>query len=256
MREVFLIPNVYHTTVIARPSKVVKSPYMADIKEPINQSSNNHSVLAHSPSLGASGMVKPGSQVIVSLKDDDKSKRKSRYTIDMVILSKTLIVGVNPYYANEIVEYMLNKKIIHDFENIVNIRKEVKVGNSRLDFVCEGKDGTKTYIEVKNVPLINDNKIAIFPDGYRKKKNDTVSERAVKHLRELSKLKQETKCDTYMVYVVQRSDAIGFSPAFTDTQYTKAFNQAMDAGVKMIAIKIKWKLNKAFFVSTLPVTIV
>ena len=75
--------------------------------------------------------------------------------------------------------------------------------NSRFDFY--GISDNKPFIlEVKNVPLADyvdcenkekknmnfDNydfkdKISYFPDGYRKKKNQPISERAIKHINEL-----------------------------------------------------------------------
>jgi hypothetical protein len=64
--------------VINRPSKKIKSPYLADIK--LFDDENNlieieH--LAHSPTLGCNGMIAPNVIVYVT-ENNDSEKRKSK----------------------------------------------------------------------------------------------------------------------------------------------------------------------------------
>jgi DNA-binding sugar fermentation-stimulating protein len=133
-------------------------------------------------------------------------------------------------------------------------------------------------VEVKNVPLShyrNDvkgcadyraaaaqavpaglgtrDKIALFPDGYRKKKEDAVSPRATKHLDNLAELvgtgDGRTKSDpgsaqqsdrAYCVFLCQRVDAVRFEPAALDGNYTSAFKAAVQAGVQVRCYVAAW----------------
>jgi len=84
-------------------------------------------------------------------------------------------------------------------------------------------------MEFKNVPLADyedvtakerakmdfsdrefNSKVAYFPDGYRQKNSDPVSPRALKHIRELTLIKRETKTRCIMCYVIQRTDVDRF----------------------------------------------
>ncbi len=64
-----LVDNI---TLVKRPSKSVKSPYIADVLV------ENNEELAHCPALGVSGLLNNTSKIICSKNED--SKRKSKYT--------------------------------------------------------------------------------------------------------------------------------------------------------------------------------
>ena len=99
-------------------------------------------------------------------------------------------------------------------------------------------------------------KVAYFPDGYRKKSSDPVSPRALKHIRELTLIKRETKTRCIMCYVVQRTDVDRFQPSVIDPEYRYAFKEAMESGVEIITMVVSWKRNgEAIFIrDDLPIT--
>ena len=120
-------------------------------------------------------------------------------------------------------------------------------------------------MEVKNVPLADyvdctakerkkmtnnqfdhlsyNEKIAYFPDGYRKNIKAPVSPRALKHLHDLSCLSQQGTYRTIMCYVVQREDVSSFQPSVLDETYREAFYKARENGVEMYAIQFSWSIN-------------
>ncbi len=147
--------------------------------------------------------------------------------------------------------------------------------DSRFDFTGVDQDGIPFIMEVKNVPLADyedvssvdrkkmdftgrqfDTKVAYFPDGYRKKSSDPVSPRALKHIRELTLIKKETKTRCIMCYVIQRTDVNRFQPSIIDPEYREAFKTAIDSGVEIITMVIRWtKEGEAYFVrDDLPIT--
>ena len=174
--------EIIKAKVINRPSKKIKSPYMADIII------NDNEELAHSPSLGLCGLIDKNTHVLVSKCKNEC--RKSKYTIELVKNNKILI-GANPLYANKIFSEFYTK--FDEFKNYKIEKQEVSIHNSRLDFLLS-KNEKKMYVEIKNVPLVetkNNIITATFPDGYKNSKNMCISDRAYKHIIDLIKLKKD-----------------------------------------------------------------
>jgi sugar fermentation stimulation protein len=236
MKELFIVNKLIPATIINRPSKIIKSPYLADIVI------DNKEYLSHSPSLGCSGLIVTGSKVLVTTKENKKSK----YSID-IVLENNIKIGVNPNYANNIVYNMLTQNIIKELSNLEEIKKEATKNKCRFDFIA--KNNNKTYyIEVKNVPLIDTEGIAIFPEGYRKKKDDTVSLRAIKHIKELEKIKlSESDSESFIIFIIQRTGCKYFKPAETDPIFKKTLLKAKNNGVIIKAYQVKWIDNKVYF---------
>ena len=258
--------------VINRPSKKIKSPYLADIK--LFDDANNlidieH--LAHSPTLGCNGMIASNVIVYVTENNDEKDeKRKSKYTIfNIQISNPEIIIGVHPMTANAIFENILKNNIIDELKNAINIRREVKILNSRIDFYCE-IEGKKIFLEVKNVPIadyVNSpienkkdknsipdfseynqyEKIGLFPLGYRKKKEDLISPRAYKHLEDLIEIQKKENHQAYLIYIIQRGDVKYFSPSLLDKIYYDKVYEAIDNGVKVIPLLVIWKDEHVYF---------
>lgn len=215
-------------TIVKRPSKHCKSPYVADVLL-----ENGEEVIAHAPSLGCCGLCEKGS--IVYMIPLDKGKICT-YSIWLSETNK-ILVGIYPKNAEKMVETYID----HIIPNVIKLEREKKILNSRFDFVGIDGDNRPFILEVKSVPLCENN-IAYFPDGYRKKKTDVVSPRALKHVQELEKMKQENyRC--ILCFVVQRDDASSFTISDKDILYKDAVYKAIKNGVEVIAIKIAWDTN-------------
>ena len=83
-------------------------------------------------------------------------------------------------------------------------------------------------------------KVAYFPDGYRKKSTEPVSPRALKHVRELTTIKKETKVRCILCFVIQRTDVNRFTASVIDEEYRSAVKDAIETGVEIITLVIKW----------------
>lgn len=267
--------------IINRPSKTIKSPYVADVLLLDDSDSDSDTiVLGHTAALGCCGYVDK-EQIVYMIPSKEGSK--CQYTIlqairhDITRNIKTS-VGVAPKLAEYITGNALSKNMI-DGLDVESFQREKKLLNSRFDFIGKTKSGTQFILEVKNVPLadfenidsklrskiIKDTnnysdychygKIAYFPDGYRKKKTDTVSPRALKHIQELEKLKREyPTIQCILLFVIQRDDACCFEPANTDPIYKSALIKAHNAGVEVKTLQCTWKENKCYYINnTLPV---
>ncbi len=284
MEPLFSLPKLYKAKVLARPSKFCKSPYLADVTV-YDEESNiiEENVMAHSPALGCCGLISENTYVLCTKSASEKNK--SKYVIHHVLqtymnsekLEKDFtifhndVIGVNPMLANPIVKSLLLQNKINEFQNIMDLKAEVTVGESRFDFTFVNEKGQRVYLEVKNVPLADvldvtekerkkldlsnfdfSKKIGIFPDGYRKNKEEPVSPRALKHVNHLKAIHLENPdVVCALVFLIQRSDVEYFKPSSLDPVYQKAVYDAVDSGVLVLPLCVTWNNNVCSFVKKL-----
>jgi sugar fermentation stimulation protein A len=202
---------------------------------------NGEIVCAHVPNTGSMTTCwEEGWPVLLS--KSPNPDRKLPYTLEMVHNGKTWI-GVNTANPMKIVyEALLEKKIV-ELSMYDHIQKEVKIGNSRIDLVLSDESNL-CYVEIKNVTLLGENSMALFPDA--------VSERGSKHLLELTNLKKKgTKAA--MLYIIQREDVNHFAPAKQiDPVYAKNFKIAHDAGVEILPYQCSLNSDEIKIVKKIP----
>ena len=140
---------------------------------------SNQIITAHCPNTGSMfGLLKKGNKVWIS--KSDNPNRKLKYTLEIIEDNKTK-VGINTHASNKIVDHALQNNLIEEFNNILEIKPEIKFGlNTRFDFLILSKKN-KIFIEVKNVTLSRKKGLAEFPDA--------VTTRGLKHINELIKSK-------------------------------------------------------------------
>ena len=186
---------------------------------------NNSIITAHCPNTGSmKGLLDEGNNVWVSKNDDPK--RKLKFTLEM-IEANNMLIGVNTHRANKIVQHGLKNKLINEFKSIDKIQSEFKYSNdTRFDFLCDNK-----LLEVKNVTLLRDSKIAEFPDA--------VTSRGTKHLKNLiNSIKKGYK--PFVLFLTQIQGISNFKIAKDiDEEYYKNYLIAKKAGVNFIAYRCK-----------------
>lgn len=191
-------------------------------------------VTAHCANPGSMlGLKEPGSKVWLSLSDNPKRKLKFSWE---VIEADGALVGINTSHPNKLVEEALEDGRIDALSGFKTLRREVKYGkNSRIDLLLEAEDGSKTYVEVKNVHLMRKPGLAEFPDS--------VTARGAKHLAELADMVAEGH-KAAMVFLVQRPDCDRLNlAADIDPVYAAAFEAASNAGVEAYAIGCDVRLD-------------
>ena len=232
-KPLFTLQTLFKATVIKRPSAICKSPYVADVQLIVN--GVEVFALAHASALGCNGLCDKGAIVLLSKMEKKTKTSVCEYRIELAETKEKTIVGINPKLAEKIVEEGIMKS-----KNTKIYKREKTILNSRFDFVGRGIDGQNFVLEVKTVPLLIEPKVAFFPHGYRKKKGDAVSPRAVKHLNDLIQISQESDARAMMCYVIQRGDADSFVPSETDPIYKAKFYEAKEAGVVMKNLYVRW----------------
>ena len=184
---------------------------------------NNQIITAHCPNTGSMmGLLDEGNEVWVTKNDDPN--RKLKYTLEIIKVKKSLI-GVNTHRANRITEHGLKNKLINEFKKVKLIKPEFKFSkDTRFDFLCD-----KKIIEVKNVTLTRENKIAEFPDA--------ITSRGTKHLIKLVD-SMKKKYDPYVLFLTQIQGIEYFRIAKDiDYNYYENYLLAKKAGVNFLAYR-------------------
>lgn len=134
-------------------------------------------------------------------------------------------VSVNTTMPNLLVRRALADGALEEFAGWRLGRWEVPFGDSRLDFLLEGPEGGRLYVEAKSVTLVEDG-VALFPDA--------VTARGARHLEELVRAVGEGH-EAAVLFVLQRTDARRIVAARSiDPVFADALAAAAQAGVRVL----------------------
>jgi sugar fermentation stimulation protein len=200
--------------------------FLADVKL-----ENGDIITVHCPNTGAmTGCAESGMRVWLS--DSENPKRKYRYTWELVEDFAGHLICVNTHRANQIAGEALEHNLLAPLQGVQNLRAEQKYGydNRRIDWFGVDSQQRHTFIEVKSVTLATHNQ-GYFPD--------TVSKRALEHLRSL----QDMVTDGHralVLYTVLHSGIEQVSAAdHIDPRYADACRTAREVGVEFYALGCK-----------------
>lgn len=155
--------------------------------------------------------------VAVYLERSANPARSTAY--DLVAVEKEgRMVNMDSQAPNRVVLEWLHTKQL--FPDLVSVRPETVYGNSRFDFYIETAS-EKIFMEVKGVTLEEEGEVR-FPDA--------PSERAVKHVEELIRARQEGY-GAYVLFVIQMKGVSHLVPnAKTHPEFAQALQRAVREG--------------------------
>ena len=197
--------------------------FFADIKL------NKEIITAHCPNTGSMmGLLNINNDVWISKNNDPK--RKLKFTLEIIKVQNNL-VGVNTHFANKIVYHGLSNNLINELKKYDYINPEFFFNKkTRFDFLTQKKN-KKIFIEVKNVTLFREKKIAEFPDA--------VTSRGSKHLKTLiDAIKKGYKSYIIFLVQIQRMDYFKIAKDI-DKEYYQNYLIAKKAGVNFLAYRCK-----------------
>ncbi len=182
--------------------------------------------LAHVPNSGRMReLLVPGYRVLLAPAPESKT-RKTAYDLALVDTGAALS-SADARLPNKLVAEALNQGRLEQFGRYPVVRPEKVFGNSRLDFLLDGPDGS-CYLETKSVTLVVGG-VGLFPDA--------PTLRGVKHLRSLMAARAEGH-GAAVIFVIQRADANAFAPHDTaDPLLGETLREAMAAGVEARAYR-------------------
>ena len=213
-------------------SRIVRRPNRFIIEADVNGEVHP----CHCPTTGRIGdFVLDGLECLVS--DSNSTTRKTRYTVEAIGIGddtgrEPTWVGINQNAANRYIEAALNSGALDSIVPVTQVRREVRLGDSRLDFLVNND----TYVEVKTplqtvqVPM---------PSSIVKKKvapfNST--DRMVRHITGLAdSLASHEKAILFTCFLY---DNPGFvvTPSVRHEEVSAAVHTAVQRGVEL------WQIN-------------
>ncbi len=119
-----------------------------------------------------------------------------------------------------------------EFSNIKEIRKEVPLGNSRIDFMLDG-----TPLEVKGVTLV-EKRIALFPDA--------PTERGTRHVKEI------IEYQGMLLFLIFRRAREFMPNTKMDAKFSEALHKAREKHIKIYCIQIRFDGESLFYEGKIP----
>ncbi len=195
--------------------------FLADVKL-----DDGSELTVHCPNTGAmTGCAEPGSRVWLST--SDSKTRKYPHTWELVETEQGMAC-IHSALANRVVEEAIADGVIDSLAGYAELRREVKYGaGSRADLQLEDDARGRCTLEVKSVTLCREGGVGVFPDA--------VSDRARKHLEELSVLARAGE-RAVIFFCVFHAGIEQVQPAWDiDARYGEALLAALEAGVEAMA---------------------
>ncbi len=173
-----------------------------------------------------------------------KPGRKTAYDLALVDLGGVLC-SVDSRLPPHLVEEAFGSGRLEQFAGYQQARREVGLGESRIDLALSGGSGT-CYVETKSVTLVEEG-VALFPDA--------PTERGRKHLASLTEAVKAGD-RAAVVFVVQRSDAASFVPHDSaDEPFGQALRAAASQGVEVYAYRCRVSAGAITLESRIPVNL-
>ena len=154
-------------------------------------------------------------------------------------------VLVNSGLHNEIAAAMFEKGLVEEYRGYSVVRREFKLGKSRIDLVLEGRGGT-LLVEVKGCTLVL-NGVGLFPDA--------PTSRGARHLLELART-LERGFMSAVLFLIARPDVKSFTAnKRVDPVFYEAFLRAHAKGVRYLAYSIGFDRDESriYFSHRVPV---
>ena len=258
LEKVIQFQNIIQLEVTQRPSKKIKSPYVADATN-----KDGDEFLVHTPGLGLADQCLPGSKIFATPSKNKSSK--TDYIAQFVSINEKgygqTLIGANPHTAELIGKEILKSKVWNPYPEYEVCNKKPShidyLGDIYLKF-----QNKYIIIEMKNVicasynPNIKkvnrryvfyDNKVpfrrsGIYPNGERSQKyrgESVVSERSIRQID--SMIKDKEKYQFAIIFLVNRGDCTAFKPNWQrDPIYSKKLVKAVKNGIDVYALGINW----------------
>lgn len=206
MRYQSVIPGFF----VARPNRFVAQVETADGMQTVHVKNTGR----------CRELLVPGARVYLA--EGDNPARKTRF--DLIAVEKGIrLINMDAQAPNQVFgEWAEAGGFLPD---VTAVRREVRYGDSRLDFCLETSRGSH-YVEVKGVTLEAEGR-ARFPDA--------PTERGVKHIQELQRA-VENGISATLFFVVQMEGVESVAPNDdTHPAFGVALRQAARAGVQILA---------------------
>ena len=230
-----------------QPARLIKryKRFLADVDLP-----DTSLITLHCPNTGSmKNCLYPGNRVWYS--DSGNPKRKYPCTWYFTEDLQQNIIGIHTGLSNQLAREAILSGRIADLSGYGKLTSEMRYGdqNSRIDFYLSEheRELPDCYVEVKNVSLLSQDGVGLFPDA--------VTTRGQKHLEELILVRQQGY-RAVLLFCVQHSGIERLMPADQiDPVYGGLLRKASAEGVEVLAYgaRFELELSKVELDTALPV---
>ncbi len=155
-------------------------------------------------------------------------------------------VLINPGFHSDIVERAINNKLLSSLKEYLVERREINYKSSRIDFLLRSSNSNKTaLLEVKGCTLFEGH-YCYYPDAPTK--------RGARHVKELMNAVKEG-LNAYILFVVPGETRFVKPNKMIDPVFSRNLREAVNLGVKALAMRTKLEEGVIYFVKELPVII-
>jgi len=205
----FEIPNLRKATFLSRPNRFVGE---------IKYKGREEQAHIHDPGR-LKELLKKGVEVLFT-----NSKGKLKYYIKAVKTENEWVL-IDTALHSKIARKVFD--LMPEFSQVREIKSEVKIGNSRIDFSLDG-----VPLEVKGVSLVKD-KLALFPDA--------PTERGTRHVEEIIN-------HNGIVFFLVFRNADKFSPnREMDPNFSNKLSEARKKNIRIFAVQISFDGNNLYY---------
>lgn len=205
-----------HATFVSRPNRFVVRALLDGRTE----------VMAHVANSGRLKELLHPDNALLLARAPVATVRRTDYDLMLVDVAGTL-VSADARLPNALFAEALEARKAPEFSRHAGFRREVRLGESRIDFALSGPDGDR-YVEVKSVTLVVDG-VGLFPDA--------PTARGRRHVQSLMAAVEQGD-GAAVVFVVQRPDVTSFSPnRSADPQFCDALRDAALRGIEVFAYR-------------------
>jgi sugar fermentation stimulation protein A len=194
-------------------------------------------VKCHCPSTGRIGSIQFKDIPCLLSKSSDPA-RKTPYTVEAFSLDPVkkkhkAWIGINQVKANDYVDHFLKTGQLEEMAGAVaSLRREVKLGNSRIDFLVNDRN----YVEVKT--LLMDIPCEGHPMYHRNTAKFNSFDRLIKHFGDVSgSIGEGTRAVLLMCYLYDAKPFEVPPPTESEKRIVDAAMSAADKGME------NWQLN-------------
>ena len=186
-------------------------------------------------------LLLPGAKLLVH-QVRGVSNRKTNFSTIM-INHKGQLISLVSTLPNKFISEAIIKEQLPMFKKYKILNSEFTIGSHRIDFVLNGKNNKKLFLEVKSVTLVK-NGIAQFPDA--------ITDRGRRHVILLTDLVKSGK-NAGIIFVCQRSDVISFKPFWKrDPKFSRALLDGYKIGLKIWCISVELTQEEMNFKKVIP----
>jgi sugar fermentation stimulation protein A len=180
------------------------------------------------PNPGAmTGLLTEGNRAVVW--DSNDAKRRRRYTWRAIEFNGNW-VGTDTHFSNRVVSEIIQQRLLPALSSFTEVAREQPIEPGvRIDFILRNEKDD-CLLEVKSASVVLDG-VARYPDS-----------KTPRGIKQLQAFTRRLKCGQRVIvlFLVQRADVQSFivTDAF-DTDYAKAFAEAVAEGLEVMPVAVK-----------------